>query len=38
VRVFITACNPVSTTSVVSKWWPFSFIFNRGNREKSHGA
>jgi hypothetical protein len=34
VRVFSTACDSVSITSVVSKWRPFSFIFNRRNREK----
>jgi hypothetical protein len=36
-RVFSTACNYVSITSVVSKWWPFSFIFNQFNREKYGG-
>jgi hypothetical protein len=36
--VFSTACDSDLNTSVVSKWRPFSFIFNRGNREKSDGA
>jgi hypothetical protein len=35
VRVFSTACDSAAITSIVSKRWPFSFIFNRGNREKS---
>jgi hypothetical protein len=30
VRVFSTACDSVSITSIV---WPLSFIFNRGNRK-----
>jgi hypothetical protein len=34
VRVFSTACDSASIISVVSKWRPFSFVFNRGNREK----
>jgi hypothetical protein len=34
VRVFSTAYDSTSITSIVSKWQPFSFIFNRGNREK----
>jgi hypothetical protein len=33
VRVFNTAYSSASITSVVSKWRPFSFVFNRGNRE-----
>jgi hypothetical protein len=36
-RVFSTACDSASITSTVSKWRPFSFIFNRGNREKQGG-
>jgi hypothetical protein len=35
--VFSTACDSASITSVVSKWRPFSFIFNRGNRERLGG-
>jgi hypothetical protein len=34
VRVFITACDSASIISTVSKWRPFSFIFNRRNRIK----
>jgi hypothetical protein len=34
VRLFSTACDSASITSIVSKWRPFSFIFNQGNREK----
>jgi hypothetical protein len=30
VRVFSIACNSALITSVVSKQWPFSFIFNWG--------
>jgi hypothetical protein len=33
VRVFSTACDSASIITVVSKWRPFSFIFNRGNRK-----
>jgi hypothetical protein len=33
VKVFSTACNPASITAIVSKWRPFSFIFNRRNRK-----
>jgi hypothetical protein len=33
VRVFSTACQSASTTSVVSKWLPFTFTFNWGNRK-----
>jgi hypothetical protein len=33
VRVFSTASVSASITSVVSKWWLFSFILNRGNRK-----
>jgi hypothetical protein len=33
----ISACESTSIISVVSKWRPFSFIFNRGNREKWGG-
>jgi hypothetical protein len=33
VRVFSTACISASVTSVVSKWRPFSFVFNQGNRK-----
>jgi hypothetical protein len=29
-----TSCESVSITSIVSKWRPFSFILNRGNRER----
>jgi hypothetical protein len=36
--VVSTACDFASTTSIVSKWRPFSFIFNQGNREKSQGG
>jgi hypothetical protein len=32
VRVFSTACDSASGTSVVSKLSPFSFIFNCANR------
>jgi hypothetical protein len=35
VTVFSTACDSYSTIFIVSKWLPFSFIFNRGNRGKS---
>jgi hypothetical protein len=38
VRVFSTACNSASMTTTVSKWQPFSFIFNRENREKFAGV
>jgi hypothetical protein len=31
--MFSTACDSASITSVVSKWQPFSFILNRGNRK-----
>jgi hypothetical protein len=34
VTMFRTARDSVSTTSIVSKWRPFSFIFNRGNTEQ----
>jgi hypothetical protein len=34
VRVFSTACDHALNTSILSKWRPFSFIFNRGSREK----
>jgi hypothetical protein len=34
VRVFNTAYNSASITSFVSKWRPFSFIINWGNREE----
>jgi hypothetical protein len=30
-KVFSTACD---SASIMSKWWPFSFIFNQGNREE----
>jgi hypothetical protein len=33
VRVFSTACNSALIISNVSKWRPFNFIFNRGNRK-----
>jgi hypothetical protein len=33
VRVFSTACDSASITSIVSKWGPFNFMFNRGNRK-----
>jgi hypothetical protein len=36
--VFSTACESALITSIASKWRPFSFIFNQGNREKSQGA
>jgi hypothetical protein len=26
-----TACDSASLTSIVSKWQPFSFIFNQAN-------
>jgi hypothetical protein len=32
-RVLSTACDSASITSFVSKWVPFSFIFNPGNGE-----
>jgi hypothetical protein len=32
VKMFSTACDSASITSIASKW-PFSFIFNRENRE-----
>jgi hypothetical protein len=35
--MFSTACDSASITSIVLKWWPFSFIFNWGNREKKGG-
>jgi hypothetical protein len=31
--MFSTACGSDSITPVLSKWWPFSFIFSRGNRK-----
>jgi hypothetical protein len=31
-RVFSTACDSASITSIVSKWRPLSFILNQGNR------
>jgi hypothetical protein len=31
--MFSTACDSASITSTVSKWRPFSFMFNRGNRK-----
>jgi hypothetical protein len=43
VRVFSTACDSASITSVVSKWRPISFIFNRyqfylqSGKQKSQG-
>jgi hypothetical protein len=33
VKVFSTACDSASITSVVSKWRPFSYIFSWGNRK-----
>jgi hypothetical protein len=30
--VFSTAYDSASITSIVSKWQPFTFIFNQGNR------
>jgi hypothetical protein len=33
VRVFSTACDSASITSIVSKWRSFSFILNQGNRK-----
>jgi hypothetical protein len=33
VRVFSSACDSASITTVVSKWRPFSFIFNGRNRK-----
>jgi hypothetical protein len=33
VRVFNTTCDSASIISNVSKWRPFNFIFNRGNRK-----
>jgi hypothetical protein len=33
VRLFSTACDSVLFTSIVSKWRPFGFIFNQGNRK-----
>jgi hypothetical protein len=38
VRVFSTDCNSLSISSTESKWWPFSFIFNRINRENKVGG
>jgi hypothetical protein len=35
--VFSIDCHSASITSTVSKWLPFSFIFNQGNREKYGG-
>jgi hypothetical protein len=37
VRVFSIACNSASITSIVLKWQPFSFTFNRGNRKVAGG-
>jgi hypothetical protein len=34
VMVFNTACDSALISSAVSKCWPFSFIFNWGNRDK----
>jgi hypothetical protein len=34
VKVFSTAYDSVSITSIATKWRPFSFLFNRGNKEK----
>jgi hypothetical protein len=33
-RVFSTACDSASFISVVSKWRPFSFIFDKENKGK----
>jgi hypothetical protein len=33
VRVFSTDYDPAPITSIVSKWRPFNFNFNRGNRK-----
>jgi hypothetical protein len=33
-EAFSTTCGSASITSIVSKWQPFSFIFNQENREK----
>jgi ABC-type Co2+ transport system permease subunit len=38
VSMFSTACDSASVTSLVSKWWPLSFVFNRENREKWQGV
>jgi hypothetical protein len=35
--MFIIICDCASIASIVSKWRPVSFIFNRGNREHSQG-
>jgi hypothetical protein len=35
-RVF-RACDSASITLIVSKWQPFSFVFNQGNRESRVG-
>jgi hypothetical protein len=35
--LFSTAFDSASVTSFVSKWLPFSFILNRGNRKMSRG-
>jgi hypothetical protein len=37
VRVFSIACDSATITSIVSKWRPFNFIFNRRNRESRMG-
>jgi hypothetical protein len=34
VTAFSISCDSVYITSTVSKWQPFSFIFNQGNRKK----
>jgi hypothetical protein len=33
VRVFSTACDSASISSLVSKWRPFSFVSSQGNRK-----
>jgi hypothetical protein len=38
VGVFSATCHSTLITSIVSKWWPSSFIFNQGNRDKKVGG
>jgi hypothetical protein len=36
--LFYTACHSASITSVVSKWRPLSFIFNRETEKSGVGG
>jgi hypothetical protein len=37
VRVFSTACDSASITSIVTKWRPFSFSFLQSGKQRSVG-